>query len=86
MVRPCFLYCQRIDAGPGYEEAPPAKPIAGMLQVDAPVGGLRIAMATGVLQVPAVKAGGRHVPTSCFFVFAANWCSLVRELPADAKK
>jgi len=32
-----------------------------MPQADAPVGGLRIAMATGAPQEPAVKAGGRHL-------------------------
>jgi hypothetical protein len=32
------------------EERTPTKPIAGMRQVDAPVGGLSIAVATGVPQ------------------------------------
>jgi hypothetical protein len=43
------------------EDRTPTKPIAGMRQADAPVGGLRIAVATGVPQEPAVKAGGRHL-------------------------
>ena len=34
---------------------------SGMRQADAPVGRLGIAVATGVPQEPAVKAGGRHL-------------------------
>jgi hypothetical protein len=43
------------------EDRTPTKPIAGMRQADAPVGGLRIAVATGVPREPAVKAGDRHL-------------------------
>jgi hypothetical protein len=38
-----------------------ARPIAGMRQAEAPVGGLGIAVATGVPQEPAIEAGGRHL-------------------------
>jgi hypothetical protein len=46
-------------------------PTAGMPQADAPVGGLRIAMATGVPRQPAVKAAAGHLSTGPKGSFAA---------------